>query len=454
MELSFKQAIIPVITMAFLIIMSVLVWDVPIQIALFFEIIIIVCLSFIWGYRWKKIEKMMFSSFRSIGNVIIILFLIGMMIGLWIAIGTVPTMIYYGLETINPEYFLVLSFISTSLVSMAIGTAVGTASTIGLALISIAETLGMSLPLAAGAIISGAYVGDRMSPVSSIANITAHSAEADILEMVKSMMKTTILPYIIAAIVYLIIGLNLGGLGENAGGFLELTAALDSYFMISFWMLLPPILIISMAFLKVPTIINLAINIIFSLILGIAITDRNWSGLLNIMFQGFDESSGITFIDNILARGGLTSMLELISLIIFAVILGGLLEQLGVLDSILKPIVHHITGKIKLAVVTVFSSILSAILGCNQFLAVFLPARMLIPHYDRIKVKRKELARALGDSGLVFSPLIPWNVNALMMTAVLGVDTFYYAPYAFFILIMPLSNILITVIKHKKELID
>lgn len=454
MELSFKQAIIPVITMAFLIIMSVLVWDVPIQIALFFEIIIIVCLSFIWGYRWKKIEKMMFSSFRSIGNVIIILFLIGMMIGLWIAIGTVPTMIYYGLETINPEYFLVLSFISTSLVSMAIGTAVGTASTIGLALISIAETLGMSLPLAAGAIISGAYVGDRMSPVSSIANITAHSAEADILEMVKSMMKTTILPYIIAAIVYLIIGLNLGGLGENTGGFLELTAALDSYFMISFWMLLPPILIISMAFLKVPTIINLAINIIFSLILGIAITDRNWSGLLNIMFQGFDESSGITFIDNILARGGLISMLELISLIIFAVILGGLLEQLGVLDSILKPIVHHITGKIKLAVVTVFSSILSAILGCNQFLAVFLPARMLIPHYDRIKVKRKELARALGDSGLVFSPLIPWNVNALMMTAVLGVDTFYYAPYAFFILLMPLSNILITVIKHKKELID
>ena len=451
MELSFKQAIIPVITMAFLIIMSVLFWDVPIQIALFFEIIIIVCLALCWGYRWNKIEKMMFSSFKNIGNVIIILFLIGMMIGLWIAIGTVPTMIYYGLQTINPEYFLVLSFISTSMVSMAIGTAVGTASTIGLALISIAETLGMSLPLAAGAIISGAYVGDRMSPVSSIANITAHSAEADILDMVKSMMTTTIFPYITAATIYLLLGLNLDGIGENAEGFLELTSALDGYFMISLWMFLPPILIITLAFLKTPTILNLAINIIFSLILGIAVTDRGWPELLNIMFQGFEETSGITFIDNILARGGLTSMLELISLIIFAVILGGLLEQLGVLDSILKPIVHHITGKIKLALVTVFSSILSAILGCNQFLAVFLPARMLIPHYDRIKVKRKELARALGDSGLVFSPLIPWNVNALMMTAVLGVDTFYYAPYAFFILLMPLSNILVTILKYKNK---
>ena len=451
MELSFKQAIIPVITMAFLIIMSVLIWNVPIQIALFFEIIVIICLAFYWGYSWTKIEKMMFSSFKNIGNVIIILFLIGMMIGLWIAIGTVPTMISYGLRTINPEYFLVLSFISTSLVSMAIGTAVGTASTIGLALISIAETLGISLPLAAGAIISGAYVGDRMSPVSSIANITAHSAEADILDMVKSMMKTTIFPYITAGIIYLVIGLNLGEVGDVAGGFTELISALDGYFMISVWMLLPPILIISLAFFKVPTILNLAINIIFSLILGITITERSWSGLLNIMFQGFEETSGITFIDNILARGGLTSMLELISLIIFAVILGGLLEQLGVLDSILKPVVHHITGKIKLALVTVFSSILSAILGCNQFLAVFLPARMLIPHYDRIKVKREELARALGDSGLVFSPLIPWNVNALMMTAVLGVATFDYAPYAFFILLMPFSNILVTVLKCENE---
>ncbi|MFW5993723.1 MAG: Na+/H+ antiporter NhaC family protein [Halanaerobiaceae bacterium] len=450
MELSFKQAIIPVITMALLIIMSVLVWNVPIQIALFFEIIIITCLAFYWGYGWNKIEKMMFSSFKNIGNVILILFLIGMMIGLWIAIGTVPTMISYGLKTINPEYFLVLSFISTSLVSMAIGTAVGTASTIGLALISIAETLGMSLPLAAGAIISGAYVGDRMSPVSSIANITAHSAEADILDMVKSMVKTTVLPYITAGIIYLIIGLNLGEVGEAAGGFTELITALDSYFMISGWMLLPPILIITLAFLKTPTILNLAVNIIFSLILGITISERSWSNLLNIMFKGFEETSGITFIDNIMARGGLTSMLELISLIIFAVILGGLLEQLGVLDSILKPVVHHITGKIKLGLVTIFSSILSAILGCNQFLAVFLPARMLIPHYDRIKVERKELARALGDSGLVFSPLIPWNVNALMMTAVLGVDTFSYAPFAFFILLMPLSNILVTVIKYKK----
>src|SRR6056297_457190 len=206
--LTFKQAIIPVITMALLILLSVLFWNAPIQVALFFEIMIIISLALFWGYKWKEIEDMLFSSFRNIGNVILILFLLGMMIALWIAVGTVPTMIYYGLKIINPKYFFILSFISTSMVSMAVGTAVGTASTIGLALISIAQTMGLSLPLAAGAIISGSYVGDRMSPVSSIAIITAHSSEANLMDMIYHMLKTAILPYLLTALSFLFIGLS------------------------------------------------------------------------------------------------------------------------------------------------------------------------------------------------------------------------------------------------------
>ena len=448
--LSFKQAMLPVITMIFLILMSVTYWNAPIQMALFFEILIVVALSFIWGYKWPEIEDMLFSSFKNIGNVIMILFLIGMMIGIWIAIGTVPTMIYYGLKTINPRYFLVLSFISTSIVSMAVGTAVGTASTIGLALISIAESLGLSLPLAAGAIISGSYVGDRMSPVSSIANITAHSAESDLMDMVYHMFYSAVPAYIVSAIIYLIIGLNSETFIDQPGNFANLTNILNSNFFISIWMLLPPLLIILLAVLRMPTILNLSLNIIFSLILGVFVVGKSWSTLLNIMFRGFSEMTGITFIDNIISRGGLTSMLELISLIIFAVILGGLLEQIGVLDSILRPFVKHIKEKLQLIAVTFISSIISAVLGCNQFLAVFLPARMLRSHYDEMGLKRKDLARALGDSGLVFSPLIPWNVNALMMTAVLGVKTLDYMYFAFFILLMPLSNFVVSYFESKK----
>lgn len=449
--LSFKQAIIPVITMALLILLTVLIWEAPIQIALFFEIIIIISLALIWGYKWQKIEEMLFSSFKNIGNVVLILFLLGMMIGLWIAVGTVPTMIYYGLQTISPRYFFILSFISTSMVSMAVGTAVGTASTIGLALISIAQTMGLSLPLAAGAIISGSYVGDRMSPVSSIAIITAHSAEANLMDMIYHMIKTAILPYMLTALAFLFIGLSNFSNSNAAADLNSLSKMLVDHFQISFLLLLPPVLIIILAVLKLPTIINLMLNILFSLAMGILLTERNWTELLNIMFKGINERTGTVFIDNILARGGLTSMLELISLIIFAVLLGGLLEQMGVLNSILKPFLHLIKKKIHLISVTIFSGILSAALGCNQFLAVFLPAKMLAKNYDQMNLQRKDLARALGDSGLVFSPLIPWNVNALMMTAVLGVTTMEYFPYAFFPLLMPLSNLLVSYLEGNNK---
>lgn len=446
--LSFKQAIIPVVTMALLILLSVLFWQAPIQIALFFEIIIIIVLAIHWGYKWQEIEEMLFSSFKNIANVILILFLLGMMIGLWIAIGTVPTMIYFGLKTISPKYFLILSFVSTSLVSMAVGTAVGTASTIGLALISLAQTMGLNPALAAGAIISGSYIGDRMSPISSIAIINAHSSEANLMDMIYHMIKTTIFPYLITALSFLIIGLT-NFSSNSAVNVDSLVTLLNNNFQISFWLFLPPILIIILAVSQMPTIINLTLNILFSLLLGSLLTDRAWSNLLTIMFKGFSNKTGKSFIDNILSRGGLTSMLELISLIIFAVLLGGLLEKMGILNSLLKPFIHLIKKKIHLIAVTIFAGITSTALGCNQVLGVFLPAKMLGKNYDQMGIERKEMARALGDSGLVFAPLIPWNTNALMMTAVLGVSTIDYFPYAFFPLLMPLSSFLVSYFEEK-----
>jgi len=258
------------------------------------------------------------------------------------------------------------------------------------------------------------------------------------------MFKTAVIPYIITAFTFFIIGLTNFSNNNAAADLITLSEMLKNNFQISFWLLLPPILIIILAVFKIPTIINLALNILFSLGMGILFTNNSWSKLLNIMFRGIKQRTGITFIDNILARGGLTSMLELISLIIFAVLLGGLLEKLGVLNSIIRPFLHLIKEKIHLVAVTLFAGIVSAIFGCNQFLGVFLPAKMLGDNYDQMHLERKDLARAVGDSGLIFSPLIPWNVNALMMTAVLGVNTIDYLPFAFFPLLMPLSNLLVT----------
>ncbi len=450
-ELKLKQGIIPVIAMAFVIPITIIVLDLPIHLALFFELTITIVMAFIWGYKYKDIEKMMFSSFKDIGNTVTVLIFIGIIIGIWIANGTVPSMIYFGLKIIKPRYFLVLSFVITSLVSMAIGTAFGTASTIGLALISMARGLGIPLPMAAGAIISGSYVGDRMSPVSSIAIITAHSAGTDINEMSKHMLYTLIPPYIITLFIFFYIGIN-GSFTISENINIEIIIqGLENNFIISGWLMILPLLIIILAILRVPTVLNLLLNIYISIFLGMLISNNSWAEILPAMYRGINSNTGIKILDTLLSRGGIINMMDIIILLIFAVLLGGLFEKLGILNSILKPLLKLIHNKGQLICISVIASIITAILSCNQMLAVFLPGKMLAQKYDQLKVPRKDLGRALGDGGIITSPLIPWNLNALLMTGVLGVSTFKYLPYTFLPILLPLSGIIMGFITGKRE---
>ncbi|MCF8008783.1 MAG: hypothetical protein K9K32_03360 [Halanaerobiales bacterium] len=440
-NITFKKALIPVISMIFFLIIAVLIWDAPIHIPLIMELSFTIFLALIWGFNWEKLEKMMFSSFAKIGNVLIIIMLIGMIIGIWIESGTVPTMIYFGLKFLKPQYFYLISFILSSFVSIAIGTAFGTVSTVGLALISIAQGMGISLPLAAGSIISGAYVGDRMSPLSSIAILTAHSAGSDIHEMIKKMLKTFWPPFIISAIIYFILGFRYQGFSYDPTQINILLEGLKNYYLISFIMLIPPLMIIILAVRKVPTILNLIINLLISSTMALLISKMTVIRVVNSIYSGAIAKSNIDLLNKLLTRGGLVSMLELVSLIILAVVLGGLLEKLGILNTILERIISNIKSKSHLVTVTMISSFVTALLGCNQLLAVFLPGKMLAGKYDQINVPRSILARSLGDSGLILSPLIPWNINALMMMGILGVHTLQYIKYSFFPLLVPLTGL-------------
>src|SRR6056297_2849614 len=267
-DITFNKAIIPVFSMITFLILAVLIWDAPIHIPLIMELIFTLFLALIWGFKWDELEEMMFSSFAKIGNVLIIIMLIGMIIGIWIESGTVPTMIYYGLRFLRPQYFYVISFIFSSMVSIAIGTAFGTVSTVGLALISIAQGMGISLPLAAGSIISGAYVGDRMSPLSSIAIMTAHSAGSDLHKMIKEMLKTFWLPYALSIIIYLILGFSYNGFTYDTAEISILLNGLVENYLISILMLIPPLLVIILAVKKIPTILNLMINLLISSVIA------------------------------------------------------------------------------------------------------------------------------------------------------------------------------------------
>ena len=450
-NLTFNKAIIPVVSMIVFLITAVLIWDAPIHIPLIMELIFTIFLALYWGFKWDELEEMMFSSFAKIGNVLIIIMLIGMIIGIWIESGTVPTMIYYGLKFLRPQYFYVISFIFSAIVSVSIGTAFGTVSTVGLALISIAQGMGVSLPIAAGSIVSGAYVGDRMSPLSSIAIITAHSADTDIHDMIKEMLKTFWPPFLISVIIYLIIGFNYNGVSYDISQISILLEGLVDNYLISIVMLIPPLMVIILAVKKIPTILNLIINLIISSIIAIFISKLSVGTVLDSVYSGAVGSTEIKLLNDLLTRGGLSSMLELVSLIILAVVLGGLLEKLGILNTILNKIIKSIKNKSQLITVTMVSSFITAILSCNQLLAVFLPGKMLGRKYDELDVPRSILGRSLGDSGLILSPLIPWNINALMMMGILGVHTLEYFKFSFFPVLVPITGLILANFTDKRR---
>lgn len=441
-ELRLWQVFLPIVTMTVFILLAILVWKVPIHLALLLEITTTVVLAMCWKFSWTEIEKMMLEGFGGVGRMVMIMILIGVLIGTWISSGTVPSMIYYGLKVISPKFFILTSFVLASIVSMAIGTAIGTVSTIGLALVSIGLGLQMPLPLVAGAIISGAYFGDRMSPVSSIAIMTAHSAGAELYDVIKHMIYSVIPPYIIAAVLYLILGLKYSPAVEQAGQVQNLMGSLHQHFMISPLLLIPPILIILLAYKRVPTIPNVVISIGVSVILGLVVEKVQWTFLLQTMFYGYKSVTGNTIIDQLLSRGGLMSMMELNTLLILAGVLGGLFEGTGILRVILQRLMGSVKTGGQLILATMVSSVAAAMLGCNQMLAVFLPGKMLQAKYDEIGLSRKDLGRALADSGLILSPMIPWNINGLMMTGVLGVSTMKYFAYAFLPLMLPVVAII------------
>lgn len=442
-NITFNKAIIPVFSMIIFLILAVLLWDAPIHIPLFMELTFTLFLALFWGFKWKELEEMMFSSFAKIGNVLIIIMLIGMIIGIWIESGTVPTMIYYGLRFLKPQYFYIISFLFSAFVSISIGTAFGTVSTVGLALISIAQGMGISLPLAAGSIISGAYVGDRMSPLSSIAIMTAHSADSDIHEMIKKMLKTFWVPFVLSAIIYFILGYKYNGFSYDISQINLLIEGLVNNYLISVLMLIPPLLIIILAVKRVPTILNLIINLLLSSLIAIFVSGMNIKEVIEVLYSGAQGQTDINLLNQLLTRGGLASMLDLVSLIILAVVLGGLLEKLGILNTILNKIIRGIDNRSKLISVTMASSFITAALSCNQLLGVFLPGKMLGRKYDEMGVPRSILGRSLGDSGLILSPLIPWNINALMMMGILGVHTLDYFKYTFFPILVPITGLVL-----------
>jgi NhaC family Na+:H+ antiporter len=393
------------------------------------------------GFTWKELEDGIVETIKMAMSAILILMVIGMIIGTWILGGIVPTMIYYGLKILSPGIFLVAACLLCCIVSLATGSSWTTAGTVGIALIGVGVGLGMNPGIVAGAIISGAYFGDKMSPLSDTTNLAPAMAGSTLFEHIRHMIYTTGPSLIIALILYGIIGMRYAGNELDTTAINEILAGIEANFNISLILLLAPILVIAMVVLKVPALPGLIGGTLLGALFAFIFQGAGMTEIISSAHYGYESATGVTVIDDLLTRGGLDSMMWTVSLILCAMSFGGVMETSGMLGAIAEFILQFAHGTGSLVLATIITIIAMNLMAGDQYLAIVIPGRMYRQIYADRGLHPKNLSRVLEDAGTLTSPLVPWNSCGLFMSGTLGVATLVYLPYCFLNLINPLISI-------------
>lgn len=397
---------------------------------------------FALGYTWEEVERGIFDSIGSVMQAIIILAIIGMLIGTWIGGGIVPTLIYYGLQILSPSFFLITALLLCSVVSISTGSSWTTAGTVGVALIGIAQGLGISPALAAGTIVSGAYFGDKMSPLSDTTNLAPAMAGANLFDHIKHMIYTTGTAYVIVAVIYIVIGLQYRSSVIDQSQIDGILAAIESIYTINPLLLLVPVITIAAVAMKIPAIPGLLLGVGLGAIAMLFQGGAGLGDIIGAIHYGVEASTGHEMVDDLLTGGGLDSMMWTISLIMSALTFGGILEVTGMMATIANRMLEGARNTGSLVLVTVVSCIFINILCADQYLAVALPGKMFKDEYAKRGLAPRNLSRALEDSGTLTSALVPWNTCGAAMAGFLGVATLAYAPYAFLNLMTPIISVI------------
>jgi NhaC family Na+:H+ antiporter len=395
------------------------------------------------GFTWKELEDGILSTINTTMQAILILLVVGMLIGTWILGGIVPSMIYWGLNVLSPGIFLVATTIICSIVSISTGSSWTTAGTIGIALLGIGSALGIPTPIIAGAIISGSYFGDKMSPLSDTTNLAPAMAGTTLFEHIKHMLYTTIPALLISLVLYGIIGMKYAGSQIDTSQISQIQSALfNNYNTLSPLLLLVPVAVIVMVIFKVPAIPGLIAGVILGAIVSVVFQDASIADVFVVAKSGYASSTGMDFVDELLTRGGLDSMLGTVSLMLCALSVGGILEKTGMLEALAKSILSIAKGTFGLIAATIFTCIGTNLAVADQYLAIVIPGSMYKDAFIKQGLSPKNLSRALEDSATITSPLIPWNTCGAYMSATLGVGSFAFLPFAFFNLLCPLISLL------------
>ncbi len=423
-------ALLPLIIMGLLLGVGYGVYKIRPQVLLVCAAFLTGCLGFLLKFSWKDMERGIVDSIHRAMPAILIMLTVGVLIGSWMASGTIPMVIYYGLKLISPKFFLVTACFVCSITALATGTSWGTIGTVGVAFIGIAMGLGIPLGLAAGAIVAGAYFGDKMSPFSDIPNLAAVTAGANLFDHIKHMMWSAVPGWLLSLIVYFFVGLRYRtGTVEDE----TMTLILDTLkknFRFNVLLLLPMLIVFYLAFTKRPTIPGMLISSLVAAALAVIFQKESLVQIAQAVNTGYPAHTGVEAVDKLLTRGGLMSMMETQLVAFTAFSFGGIMQKTGLLSIILERVMK-VAGKVgSLVAVTIGSCVVTALVTGSSYLSVIIPGDLLSPVYKKKGLAAKNLSRIIDECGGIIVPLVPWSMAGVYITGALGVQVFSYLPWA------------------------
>jgi Na+:H+ antiporter, NhaC family len=462
-EPSYADAIIPAVTLIVLIAGAVFLFgldalDGAVQVALLLSTTVTSLIILKNGHSWDEIVQSGQHSLASITRPVFILLSIGGLIGTWNMSGTIPTMVYYGIHLLHPGYFYVATLLICSVISLSIGSSWTTAGTIGVGLVGLSSMVGVSPAITAGAVVSGSYVGDKISPLSETTVLTAQLVKVDIYTHIRAMLWSTIPSLLVSAVVFTILSLREGTLVHDVDTASELYK-LNQLFRITPWNLLPLAALLVLSYRKVAPSLAILFSALLAGIMAIFLQPQTVLAVVSgstfptpllyiksvwqVIATGYHINTGMKVIDHLLSRGGMASMLNTLWIIIGAVTFGTLLEEFNLLTKLIQPVLQRARTTGRLIASVVFTALGLNIIAADQYIALVLPARLYRTEFDKRGLKPQNLSRACADAGTVTSPLVPWNSCGAYMAAALGVSTMQYLPFAIFNITAPLVSLIL-----------
>lgn len=454
---SLVDALIPLVFMILMLTWSIVLFGIdaaagPLQVALLMSAVVAALVAHKNGHTWERLGEEVVKGISLAMSAIMILLMVGALIGVWNMSGTIATVVYYGIKYINPAWFYFAAALLTGIIGIVTGSSWTTAATLGVAFVGIARVIGASEAIAAGAVISGAYFGDKMTPLSETTILTPQIVGSNVYAHIRSMAKVSIPAYLIALALFFFMGRS-----AAINPAVDTTAALEALagvYHISLWNLLPILVLLLLGLRKYPAFLSILIGtlagalvavftqtdlvIAFANDLSLSDPFAMLKGIWVAMGNGFALESGYTEIDTLFSGGGMDSMLLTVWLILGAMSFGAMMDYGGFNERLITPVINRVKTDGATIAAVMLTSIGFNIVAGDQYIAIVLPARMFMVTFRKRGLHPETLATAVENSGTVTSPLIPWNSCGAYMTATLGVSTFVYFPYCFFNLLNPI----------------